>query len=63
MPIHFHYDLDLRILFTRAEGRLTFDEIILHLNGERNAKGIAHPEITIGLGRIGPGDRGTRVGK
>jgi len=45
MAIHFHYDPDLGILFTRAEGLLTLDEILQHLNEERNAKGIAHPEV------------------
>jgi hypothetical protein len=45
MPIHFHYDRDVDILFTRAEGLLTVDEILRHLNKERNAKGIAHPEV------------------
>jgi hypothetical protein len=45
MPIQFHYDLDVGVLFTRAEGLLTFDEILRHLNEERDAKGIAHPEV------------------
>src|SRR5215470_8080703 len=45
MPINFHYDPDVGILFTRAEGLLTFEEILRHLDEERNAKGIAHPEI------------------
>jgi hypothetical protein len=45
MPIHFHYDPDVGILFTRAEGLLAFDEILRHLNEERKAKGIAHPEV------------------
>jgi hypothetical protein len=45
MPIHFHYDRDVGILFTRAEGLLTIDEILRHLDRERNAKGIAHPEV------------------
>ena len=45
MPIQFHYDPDVGILFTRAEGLLTFDEIIRHLNDERNANSIAHPEV------------------
>src|SRR6516162_4029498 len=45
MPIQFHYDPDVGILFTRAEGLLTFDEILRHLNEERDAKGIAHPEV------------------
>ena len=45
MPINFHYDPDVGILFTRAEGLLTSDEILRHLNEERKAKGIAHPEI------------------
>jgi hypothetical protein len=45
MPIHFYYDRDLGILFTRAEGLLTFDEILRHLNKERSAKGIGHPEV------------------
>jgi hypothetical protein len=45
MPIDFHYDPDVGILLTRAEGLLTYDEILRHLNEERNAKRIAHPEI------------------
>jgi hypothetical protein len=45
MPIHFHYDRDIGILLTRAEGLLTFDEILRHLNRERKAKGIARPEV------------------
>ena len=45
MPINFHYDPEVGILFTRAEGLLTFEEILRHLDEERNAKGIAHPEI------------------
>jgi hypothetical protein len=45
MPIHFHYDRDAGILFTRAEGLLTLDEILRHLNRERKAKDIASPEI------------------
>ena len=45
MPINFHYDPDVDILFTRAEGLLTFEEILRHLDEERNAKGIAHTEI------------------
>src|SRR5262249_42607160 len=45
MPIHFHYDPAVGILFTRAEGLLTFDEILRHLNEEQKAKGIAHPEV------------------
>ena len=45
MAIHFNYDPDLGILFTRAEGLLTLDEILQHLNEERNAQGIAHPEV------------------
>jgi len=45
MSIQFHYDPDVAILVTRAEGLLTFDEILRHLNEERDAKGIAHPEV------------------
>jgi len=45
MPIDFHYDPDVGILFTRAEGLLTLDQILRHLNEERNAKGVAHPEV------------------
>ena len=45
MPIGLNYDPDVGILFTSAEGLLTFDEILRHLNEERNAKGIAHSEI------------------
>ena len=45
MPINFQYDPDFGILFTRADGLLTFGEILRHLNEERDAKGIAHPEI------------------
>ena len=45
MAIHFHYDPDLGILFTRAEGLLTLDEILQHLNEERDAQGIAHSEV------------------
>jgi hypothetical protein len=45
MPIHFHYDPDVGILFTRAEGLLTFHEILRHLNEERKAKGVAFPEV------------------
>ena len=45
MPIHFHYEPDVDILFTRAEGLLTLDEIFRHLNEERNARGVAHPEV------------------
>jgi hypothetical protein len=45
MPIHFHYDPEVGILFTRADGLLTFDEILRHLNEERDAKSIAHPEV------------------
>ena len=45
MPIHFHYDPHVGILFTRAEGRLTFDEILRHLNRERKTKRVAFPEV------------------
>ena len=45
MPIHFHYDPDVGILFTRAEGLLTLDEILRHLIEERNAGGVAYPEV------------------
>ena len=45
MPIDFHYDPEVGILLTSAEGLLTFDEILQHLNEERNAKGIAQREI------------------
>ena len=45
MSINFQYDPDFGILLTRAEGLLTFDEILRHLNEERDAKGIGHPEI------------------
>jgi hypothetical protein len=45
MPINFHYDPDVGILFTSVEGLLTFDEILRHLNEEGNAKGIVHAEI------------------
>jgi hypothetical protein len=45
MPIHFHYDRDVGILFTRAEGLLTLDDILRHLNRERSTKGIARPEV------------------
>ena len=45
MPIHFHYDPAVGILFTHAEGLVTFDEILRHLNEERKAKGVAHPEV------------------
>ena len=45
MSINFQYDPDFGILFTRAEGLLTFGEILRHLNEERDAKGIGHPEI------------------
>lgn len=45
MPINFHYDPDVGILLTSAEGLLTFDDILRHLDEERNANGIAHPEV------------------
>ena len=45
MPINFQYDPDVGILVTRAEGLLTFDGILRHLNEERKADGVAHPEV------------------
>ena len=45
MPIHFHYDPDFGIVFTRTEGLLTLDEILRHLIEERNAGGVAYPEV------------------
>jgi hypothetical protein len=45
MPINFYYDPHVRILFTRAEGLLTCDEILRHLDKERKANAIAFPEV------------------
>ncbi|HXS97754.1 MAG TPA: hypothetical protein VN736_24310 [Candidatus Limnocylindrales bacterium] len=48
MPIRFHYDPELRILFTTAEGSLTLAEILHHLAEEKQGRGLRHRELLDG---------------
>jgi hypothetical protein len=45
VPIQFRYDADLKILFTTAEGRVTFAEIQAHLDEETRAGHLASREL------------------
>ncbi len=48
MPIRFAYDPQLKILFTTAEGLVSFEEIQKHLDGEAYAGAIRYREIIDG---------------
>ena len=45
MSIRFRYDPELKILFTTAEGLVTFEEIQSHLDEERHAGALAHRDL------------------
>jgi len=45
VPIRFTYDPDLRILFTTAEGLLTFAEIQKHLEEEHTQRALGYREL------------------
>lgn len=45
MSIRFRFDPELRILFTTAEGTLTFDEIQQHLRDESAHRALGHREL------------------
>ena len=45
MPIRFRYDYQLEVLFTTAEGRLSFTEIQSHLDEESAAKALGYREL------------------
>ena len=45
MPISFHYDPALKILFTTAHGLVTFSEIQNHVNQEANGYSTGYREL------------------
>jgi hypothetical protein len=45
MPIRFNYDAQLKILFTTAEGLMSFSELERHLDEEDSAKALGYREI------------------
>jgi hypothetical protein len=45
MSIRFRYDPELKILFTTAEGLVTFEEIQSHLDEESHAGALAYREL------------------
>jgi hypothetical protein len=45
MPIRFIYNSKVKILFTTAEGVITFEDLQAHLNGEWSAKRVGNREF------------------
>lgn len=45
MPIRFNYNSEEKILFTTAEGVISFEELQAHLNGEWLAQRVASREL------------------
>ena len=45
MPIRFQYDPVLRILFSTAEGLVSFRDIDIHLTEENRERALAHREL------------------
>jgi hypothetical protein len=45
MPIRFNYDADSEIVFTKAEGLVSFEEIQKHLDEEADAGSLSQAEI------------------
>lgn len=45
MPISFRYDEPRKLLLTRAEGNVSFDDLQRHLEAEANARLLGSPEL------------------
>jgi hypothetical protein len=45
MSIRFKYDKDLRMLLTTAEGPVSFEDILAHINEESQARALGYREL------------------